>query len=113
MVININLNFINQMNKLGLKLVKALSLVYIHLLVLLLNFMYAIRVNEMFFKVINYLGNYFKGVNGIKLILSIQVTLSVSINNIKDVIYTSIFIYKVININLKFINDLNILIIIS
>ena len=39
--------------------------------------------------------------------------LSVFINNIKDVIYTSVLIYKVINVNLKFINNLNVLIIIS
>ena len=101
------------MDELGLELVKALSLVYIYLLVLPLNFMYAIRVNEVFFKVIDHLGNYLEGVSSIRLISSIQVTLSVFINNVKDVIYTSVLIYKVININLEFVNDLNVLIIIS
>jgi predicted neutral ceramidase superfamily lipid hydrolase len=58
-------------DKLGLELVKALSLVYTYLLILLLNFMYMIRVNEVFFKVIDHLGNYLKGVNSIELILSV------------------------------------------
>jgi hypothetical protein len=58
-------------DKLGLKLVKALSLVYTYLLILSLNFIYVIRVNEVFFKVIDHLGNYLKGVNSIKLISSV------------------------------------------
>jgi hypothetical protein len=100
-------------DELGLELVKALSLVYTHLLVLPLNFTYAMRVNEVFSKVINHLGNCLKGVSNIRLISSVQVTLSVSINNVKDIIYTSVLICKVVNINLEFANDLDMLVVIS
>jgi hypothetical protein len=93
--------------------VKALSLVYTHLLVLLLGFAYVIKINEVFFKVIDHLGNCLKGVNGIGLVSSVQVTLSISINNIKDVIYMSVLIYKVVNVNLEFANDLDVPIIVS
>jgi hypothetical protein len=93
--------------------VKALSLVYTHLLIFPLNFAYAIRVDEVFSEVIDHLGNYLEGVNGIGLISSVQVTLSVSINNVKDVIYTSVLICEVVGIDLEFANDLNVLVIVS
>jgi len=99
--------------KLGLKLVKTLSLVYIYLLIFPLSFVYTIRVNEVFFKVVDHSSNYFEGINGIKLVSSIQVTLSVSISSIKDIIYTSILIYEVIGVDLEFANDLDVLVVIG
>jgi hypothetical protein len=113
MVINVNLSFINQVDELGLKLVKALSLVYTHLLILPLNFMYAIRVNEMFSKVIDHLGNYLEGVSDIGLISSVQVALSVSINSVKDVIHTSVLICEVVGVDLEFANDLDVPVVVS
>jgi hypothetical protein len=71
MVIDVNLSFIGQVNELGLELVKALSLVYTHLLVFPLGFAYAIRVNEVFFEVIDHLGNCLEGVSGIGLVSSV------------------------------------------
>jgi hypothetical protein len=58
-------------DELGLKLVKALSLVYTHLLVLPLGFAYAMRVDEVFSEVIDHVGNYLEGVNGIGLVSSV------------------------------------------
>ena len=59
------------MYKLNLKLIKALSLVYIYFLIFTLYFTYIIKVNKVFIKVINYLINYYKGISNIKFILSI------------------------------------------
>ncbi len=59
------------MDKLSLKLVKALGLVYMHLLILMLSFAYIIRVNKVFAKVVNYLSSYIERVSSIRLILSI------------------------------------------
>jgi hypothetical protein len=99
--------------ELSLELIKALSLVYTYLLVFTLYFTYTIRVNKVFTEIIDYLVNYRKGISNTRLISSVQVTLSVSFNIIKDIIYISIFIYVIINIDLEFINDLNLLGIIS
>jgi hypothetical protein len=51
--------------------VKALGLIYIYLLILTLSFVYIIRVNKVFTKVVDYLGSYLKRVGSIRLILSI------------------------------------------
>ncbi len=59
------------MNKLSLKLVKALGFAYIYLLVLTLSFAYIIRVNKVFIEVINYLSSYLEGVGSSRLVLSI------------------------------------------
>ncbi len=59
------------MDKLGFKFVEALSLVYIYLLIFTFSFAYAIKVNKIFFKVVDYLGGCFKGIGGIRLIISI------------------------------------------
>ena len=71
MIININLSFINQINKLNLKLVKVLNLVYIYLLIFPLDFVYIIKINKVFFEIIDYLNNYFKGISNIRLISNI------------------------------------------
>ncbi len=112
-VININLSFIGQVDKLGFKLVKALSLVYTHLLIFTLSFAYIIRVNKVFSKVVNYLGSYLEGISSIRLITSIQVALSVSISSIKDIIYTSILICEMVSIDLEFANNLDLLVVIG
>ena len=59
------------MDKLGLELVETLSLVYIYLLVFPFSFVYMIRVDEVFSKVIDYLGNYLEGVSDIGLVSSV------------------------------------------
>ena len=71
MIININLNFISQIDKLSLKLVKVLSLVYIYLLIFPLNFIYIIRINKVFSEIVDYLDNYLEGISDIGLISSI------------------------------------------
>jgi hypothetical protein len=100
-------------DELGLELVKALSLVYTYLLVLPLGFVYAMRVNEVFSEIIDHLGNYLEGVSSIRLVLSVQVALSVSINNVEDVIYTSVLICEVVGVDLEFVNDLDVLVVVS
>jgi hypothetical protein len=57
--------------KFSLKLIEALGLVYIYLLIFMLYFIYIIRVNKVFTKVVNHLSSYLKGVSSIRLILSI------------------------------------------
>ncbi len=59
------------MDKLSLKLVEALGLVYIYLLILMLSFAYIIRVNKVFAKVVDYLSSYMERVSSIRLVLSI------------------------------------------
>ena len=59
------------MDKLGLELVETLSLVYMYLLVLLLGFVYTIRVDKVFFEIVDYLNNYLEGVSGIGLVSSV------------------------------------------
>ena len=59
------------MYKLGLKLVKTLSLVYIYLLIFPLNFIYIIRINKVFSEIVDYLDNYLEGISDIGLISSI------------------------------------------
>ncbi len=71
MVININLSFVSQVDKLSLKLVEALGLVYTHLLILTLSFAYIMRVNKVFAKVVNYFSSYIERVSSIGLISSI------------------------------------------
>ncbi len=92
---------------------KALSLVYTHLLVFPLSFIYAMRVNKVFSEVVNHLGSYLEGVSGIRLVLSVQVALSVSISSIKDIVYTSVLICKVVSINLEFANNLDVLVVVG
>ncbi len=84
-----------------------------HFLVFTLSFAYAMRVNKVLSKVVNYLGGYFEGICSIRLITSIQVALSVSINSIKDVVYISILICEIVSINLKFANNLDLLVVIG
>jgi hypothetical protein len=107
------LSFVGQVYELGLELMKALSLVYTHLLVFTLYFAYTIRVNKVFIEVIDYLVNYRKGVSNTRLISSVQVTLSVSFNTIKDIVYTGIFIYVMVSVDLEFANDLDLPVIVS
>ena len=71
MVININLNFISQIDKLDFELIETLNLVYIYLFIFPLNFVYIIRINKVFSEIVDYLGNYLKGISGIGLVLSI------------------------------------------
>ncbi len=59
------------MDKLGFKLIKALSLVYIYLFIFILGFIYAIKVNKIFFKIVDYLNSCFKRISGIRLIINI------------------------------------------
>ena len=101
------------MDELGLELVEALSLVYTYLLVFPFDFAYAIRVNEVFSEIVDYLGDCLEGVSGIGLVSSVQVALSVSINSVKDVIYTSVLICEVIGIDLEFANDLDVLVVVG
>jgi hypothetical protein len=112
-VININLSFIGQVDKLGLELVETLSLVYIYLLVLPLGFVYTIRVNEVFSEIVDYLGGCLEGISDIGLVSSVQVALSVSISSIEDIIYTSILICKVVGVDLEFANNLDVLVVIG
>ncbi len=84
-----------------------------HLLILTLSFAYIIRVNKVFTEVVNYLSSYLKEVSNSRLILSIQVVLGVSISSIKDIVYTSVLICKVVSINLEFANNLDVLVVIS
>ena len=71
MVININLNFISQVDKLSLEFVEALSLVYIYLLIFPLGFVYIIRVDKVFSEIVNHLDNYLEGVSDIGLVSSV------------------------------------------
>ena len=107
------MSFVGQINKFGFKLVKALGLVYIYFFVFIFGFIYIIKINKIFTEIIDYLGNRFKRIGNIGLISSIQVMLYVSVNSVKDIIYTSIFICKVVGINLEFINNLNIPVIVG
>jgi hypothetical protein len=112
-VVDVDLSFVGQVDELGLKLVKALSLVYTHLLVLPLGFAYAMRVDEVFSEVVDHLGNCLEGVSGIGLVSSVQVTLSVSISNVEDVIHTSVLICEVVGVDLEFANDLDVPVVVS
>ena len=58
------------MNKLGLKLIESLNLLYSQVLIFASSLIYAVRVNEIFTEVVNYLLNYLKGISGVRLILS-------------------------------------------
>jgi hypothetical protein len=66
-----DLSLICQVNKLGLKLVKSLDLVYSQLLIFMSSFAYVVRVNKVFTEIVNYLYSYLERISGIRLIASI------------------------------------------
>jgi hypothetical protein len=66
-----NLSFIYQIDKLGFKLIEGLNLVYLQLLVFISSFIYIVRVNKIFTKVVNYLYSCLERVSSIRLISSI------------------------------------------
>jgi hypothetical protein len=57
-------------NKLGLKLMESLNLLYSQVLVFVSSLTYIVRVNEIFTKVVDYLLSYLKGISGVRLISS-------------------------------------------
>ncbi len=59
------------MDKLSFKLIKALSLVYIYFFIFILSFIYVIKVNKIFFEIVDYLGSYLKRIGGIRFIINI------------------------------------------
>jgi hypothetical protein len=66
----VDLSFISQVNKLSLKLMESLNLLYLQVLIFVSSLIYIVQVNEIFTKVVNYLLSYLKGISGIRLILS-------------------------------------------
>jgi hypothetical protein len=66
----VDLSFISQVDKLGLKLIESLNLLYSQVLIFASSLIYVVRVNEIFTKVVNYLLSYLKGISGVRLILS-------------------------------------------
>jgi hypothetical protein len=67
----VNLSFIYQIDKLSLEFIEGLNLIYLQLLVFISSFIYIVRVNKIFTKVVNYLYSRFERVSSIRLILSI------------------------------------------
>jgi hypothetical protein len=57
-------------NKLSLKFIESLNLLYSQVLIFASSLTYIVRVNEIFTEVVNYLLSYLKGISGIRLILS-------------------------------------------
>jgi hypothetical protein len=57
-------------DKLGLKLMESLNLLYSQVLIFVSSLTYIVRVNEMFTEVVDYLLSYFEGISGVRLILS-------------------------------------------
>jgi hypothetical protein len=70
-VLEMDLSFVYQVDKLGLELMEGLNLVYLQLLVFISSFIYVVRVNEVFTKVVNYLYSRLERVSSIRLISSI------------------------------------------
>jgi hypothetical protein len=66
-----DLSLVCQVDKLGLKLVEGLDLVYSQLLVFTSSFIYIVRVNKVFIEIVNYLYSYLERVSSIRLIASI------------------------------------------
>jgi hypothetical protein len=66
----VDLSFVSQVNKLGLKLIENLNLLYSQVLIFVSSLTYAVRVNEIFTEVIDYLLSYLKGISGVRLISS-------------------------------------------
>jgi hypothetical protein len=93
--------------------VKDLNLVYSQLLIFTSSFVYAVRVNEVFTEIVNYLHSYLKRISGIRLIVSIQVVLSITFHIIKNIVYAGVLISVVVYINFEFTNNLDLLIIIG
>jgi hypothetical protein len=57
-------------DKLGLKLIESLNLLYSQVLIFASSLIYAVRVNEIFTEVVNYLLSRLKGISGVRLISS-------------------------------------------
>jgi hypothetical protein len=57
-------------NELGLKLMESLNLLYSQVLIFASSLIYAVRVNEIFTEVVNYLLSCLKGIGSVRLILS-------------------------------------------
>jgi hypothetical protein len=57
-------------DKLSLKLIESLNLLYSQVLVFTSSLTYIVRVNEMFTEVVDYLLSCLKGISGVRLILS-------------------------------------------
>jgi hypothetical protein len=66
----VNLSFVSQVNKLSLKLIESLNLLYSQVLIFASSLTYMVWVNEIFTKVVDYLLSHLKGISGIRLILS-------------------------------------------
>jgi hypothetical protein len=66
----VNLSFVSQVDKLSLELIESLNLLYSQVLIFASSFIYAVRVNEMFTEVVDYLLSYLKGISGVRLISS-------------------------------------------
>jgi hypothetical protein len=66
----VDLSFVSQVNKLGLKLIESLNLLYSQVLIFVSSLTYMVRVNEIFTKVVDYLLSYLKGISGVRLISS-------------------------------------------
>ena len=65
-----NLSFVGQVNKLSLKLMESLNLLYSQVLIFASSLIYAVRVNEIFTEVVDYLLSYLKGISSVRLISS-------------------------------------------
>jgi hypothetical protein len=66
----VDLSFVSQVDKLGLKLIESLNLLYSQVLIFVSSLIYIVRVNEMFTEVVDYLLSYLEGISGIRLISS-------------------------------------------
>jgi hypothetical protein len=109
----VDLSFIYQVDKLSLKLIESLNLLYLQVLIFTSSLIYIIWVYEVFIKVVDYLLSCLKGISSIRLILSEQILLGITFSTVENVVYTSVLISIVISINLKFTHDLDLLIVID
>jgi hypothetical protein len=66
----VDLSFVGQVDKLGLKLMESLNLLYSQVLIFASSLIYTVRVNEIFTEVVDYLLSYLKGISGVRLISS-------------------------------------------
>jgi hypothetical protein len=66
-----DLNFIYQVDKLGLKLIEGLNLIYLQLLIFISSFIYIVRVNKVFTEVVDYFYSCLERVSSIRLVSSI------------------------------------------
>jgi hypothetical protein len=112
-VLGMDLSFVCQVDKLGLKLIEGLNLVYSQLLVFTSSFAYAVRVDEVFTEVVDYLHSRLERVSGIRLVSSVQVALGIALYTVEYIVYAGILICIVVYINFEFADNLDLPIVIG